>query len=170
MKIYPQTQQSLCIRVVFYPFVALIRSSLVITIAVSLFCLSGCSKEKKISSVPQYLIGDWVAINFPYDDFPDVKNNYLDEDVTKVKIRADKYFDGRVWIPIDLTRLTVKGGNEFTFYDKSKKNNDGWNVTFLDDPSNNFKRYKGSIHVYDFMSRGDERHENWLEVGYFKRQ
>ena len=139
-------------------------------ISLSFFVLSGCSREKKIDSIPSYLIGDWVAINFPYDEFPDVKNNYLDEGVTKIKIRADRYFDGRAWVPIDLRRLTVEGGNDFSFFKKNGRSNDGWRVTYLDDPSRKFKRYRGSIIVWDFMSRGDEMYEHWLEVGYFEKQ
>ena len=144
------------------------RLIILISILLSVITLTGCSK--KISSIPSYLIGDWIAIDFPYDEFPDTLNNYLAEGVTRIKIRSDRYFNGRKWVPIDLTRLTVTGGNEFMFFNKNSKFKDGWRVNYLDNPNRKFKRYKGSIHIYDFTGYGDDYYESSLEVGYFQKR
>ena len=146
------------------------RLIILIPILLSIITLAGCKKTERIGSIPSYLLGDWVAIDFPYDEFPNTLNNYLTEDPTRIKIKSDRYYNGREWTPIDLTRLSVTGGNKFTLYKKNSRFNDGWEVNFLDNPNRKFERYKGSIHIYEFTGKGDERYEAWYEFGYFEKK
>lgn len=144
------------------------RLIILISILLSAITLTGC--DKRIGSIPNYLIGDWVAIDFDYDEFPDIQNNYAVDGITRIKIRSDKYFNGQQWIPIDLGRLTVKSGNSFMLFDKNSKHNDGWQVDYLDNPNRRFKRYKGSIFIQSFTGVGDEYYEQWISEGYFEKR